>query len=421
MLWLGAIWTTGRRTSTNLLRTVRPHATGHVSSYPRVFSPRRWSAWELAHMLLAFLLHDGVPPGPGLLAGDETVAEHPGPQVFGKGRSRDGVRSTPSSTAYRWGHTWGVGAVVGKLPCAVRPWALPGLVALDRAPAWEQAHGTRQRTPAHLARLLLARVVRWVPERQFIIVGDTGYGTSEPARFCRKQERHRTWVSTFYGDAALYEPPPPRTPRPRGRPRVKGQKLASPQKVVATPVNRTRRTVAWYGASTRDSEVVTGTGHWYRLGDARVDGRWGYVQDCTGPHRDAYFLTTDTPMRPQQSVECYPQRWAIDTTCQACREDLKLASTQGDCQATVLRLTSCLWGLYTASGLLYLRLPKTSSTHSAVVWQGKSTVTFADLSTCVRRALWKPWCFHTQEAPQEVSKLSRALQETLLYALAPAA
>lgn len=95
VLLLGAIMTTGRQTITNIFRTVRHHAKGHVSSYHRVLSPRRGSAWELARRLLAFLLAYVVPTGPVWLAGDETVAERPGPHVFGKGRHRDGVRSPP--------------------------------------------------------------------------------------------------------------------------------------------------------------------------------------------------------------------------------------------------------------------------------------------------------------------------------------
>ena len=153
VLWLGAIMTTGRQTITNILRTVRHHAKGHVSSYHRVLSQRRWSTWELARLLLAFLLDHVVPPGPVLLAGDDTVAERPGPHVFGKGRHRDGVRSTHSYTAYRWGHKWVVLSVLVKLPFAIRPWALPVLVALYRDPEWDQAHGTRHKTPAHIARL----------------------------------------------------------------------------------------------------------------------------------------------------------------------------------------------------------------------------------------------------------------------------
>jgi DDE superfamily endonuclease len=154
VLGLGAILTTGRRTIANILRTVRHHATGHVSSYHRVFSQRCWSTWEIARMVLTFVLTYVMPTGRVLLAGDDTVIERPGPHVFGKGRHRDGVRSTHSYTAYRWGHRWVVLSVLVKFPFARRPWALPVLVALYRDPEWNQAHGTRHKTPAHLARLL---------------------------------------------------------------------------------------------------------------------------------------------------------------------------------------------------------------------------------------------------------------------------
>jgi hypothetical protein len=120
-------------------------------------------------------------------------------------------------------------------------------------------------------------------------------------------------------------------------------------------------------------------------------------------------------------VECYTQRWSVETTFQECREYLKLESTKGYGQQTVLRFTPCVFGLYTTVVLLYLQLPCPSSTRSAVFWRGKATVTFSDMMTCVRRALWEQWIFQTQAASQEFSKLSESLQETILYALAPAA
>jgi hypothetical protein len=119
-----ALLTTGRRTVTNVLRTVQYQAQGQVSSYPRVFSQRHWATWALARTLMTFLLDYVLPPGPVLLAGDDTVTEHPGPHVFSNGRHRAGVRSTHSYTAYRWGHK----------PVATRPWALPVLVALVPPP-----------------------------------------------------------------------------------------------------------------------------------------------------------------------------------------------------------------------------------------------------------------------------------------------
>jgi hypothetical protein len=74
VLLLGAILTTGPQTITNILRTVRHHAKGHISFYHRVFSQRRWSSWELARMLLTFVLTYVVPTGPVWLAGNDTAS-----------------------------------------------------------------------------------------------------------------------------------------------------------------------------------------------------------------------------------------------------------------------------------------------------------------------------------------------------------
>ena len=206
-----------------------------------------------------------------------------------------------------------------------------------------------------------------------------------------------------------------------GRPRVKGQPLASPQAVIAQMPLRPRLAVAWYGGPTRDIEIVTGTGHWYRIGEALVAVRWVYVHDCTGTHRDEYLFTTDLSMAPKQIIECYTQRWSIETTFQECREHLKLESTKSYGQQTVLRFTPCLFGLYTIVVLLYLQLPELLRSPIIVSWRGKSTTTFADMIMFVRRAIWQPWCFQTPTKAEPFSILPKSLQETILYALAPAA
>ena len=130
VLLVAAILTTGRRTVSNLLRTVPGLAPGDPSSYHRVFSKRRWSALLLARLLAKFLLDHYVADGPVYLAGDDTVDEHRGAKVHGKGCHRDPVRSTHAFTAYRWGHKWVVLTILVQFPFAVRPWALPVLVAL---------------------------------------------------------------------------------------------------------------------------------------------------------------------------------------------------------------------------------------------------------------------------------------------------
>jgi hypothetical protein len=111
-------------------------------------------------------------------------------------------------------------------------------------------------------------------------------------------------------------------------------------------------------------------------------------------------------MKPQQMVECYTPRGSIETTFQEGREYLRLESTKGYSQPTVWRFTPCLFGLYTMVVLLYLQLLQHSSPLRVIVWSGKATVTFSDMITCVRRALWEQWCFHTPAASQAFSKLS---------------
>jgi hypothetical protein len=181
----GALRTPGRRTVPPLWRTVRHRAPGHGSSSLRVFAQRRGSTWVMARALLGFWLDPVVPPGPVLLAGDATVTEHPGPKVFGQGRHRDGGRSSHRSTAYRWGPTGGVVSVLGKLPFARRPWALPGWVACSRPPDWAREPHTRQKPPAPCARRRRARLIRWLPQRHGLCVGDTADGPHETARCCR--------------------------------------------------------------------------------------------------------------------------------------------------------------------------------------------------------------------------------------------
>ena len=65
--------------------------------------------------------------------------------------------------------------------------------------------------------------------------------------------------------------------------------------------------------------------------------------------------------------------------------------------------------------------PTPPSALKAIFWRGKATVTFSDMITCIRRAVWKQWCLHTQADLQEVSRRSQALQDTIPYTLAPGA
>jgi len=421
ILLVAAILTTGRRTILNLLRTVGGLASGHPSSYHRVFSKRPWSAWRLARALAGFILDRWVPEGPVYLAGDDTVDEHRGRKVFGKARHRDPVRSTHTFTAFRWGHKWVVLAILVKFPFATRPWALPVLVALYRSEEWNTSHQRRHKTPVDLMRQLLAVLIHWFPDRKFIFAGDGSYGTHVLARFAYRHRRRLTLVSRFYPSANLYDPPPAVGWKAKpGRPRKKGAKQLSPHEVVARATRR-RMTVTWYGGSIRQVAVVTGTGYWYKGGQGLVPVRWVFVHDLTGTHRDEYFFTTDVEMASKQIIEAYTGRWSIETTFQELRAYLGLETTRGRTEATVLRVAPCLFGLFSVVALLYARLPARQTHVAQVTWPGKRDVSFSDAITAVRRWLWVEWVFVTCSQRAAFAKLSRPLRAVLLYALAPAA
>ena len=461
VLTIATVLTTGRRTISNLLRTAGELAHGHPSSYHRVLSRRRWSSPELARILIRFILDHWVPEGPVSLAGDDTVDEHRGARVYGKGCHRDPVRSTHSYTAYRWGHKWVVLTILVPFPFAKRPWALPVLVALYRSPekapkakaeaqkarrrkakartkakAKERARrraeaqrargaqagpARRHKTPSELMRQLLAVLIHWFPDRQFVFAGDGGYGTHALARFAQRHRRHLTVVSLFYANAALHDPPPMVVGKKNGRPRKKGDKRPTPAAVVAATEHREALDVSWYGGGRREVEAVSGTGHWHKSGEGLVEVRWVYVHDRTGTHRDSYLFSTDPAMEVARVIETYTGRWSIETMFQEMRAYLGLETTRGWSRATVLRAAPCLFGLYSVVALLYAALPAGAAAEGAVSYRGKSEVTFSDAISAVRRRLWLEGVFESHGQTEVFENLPLALRGVILAALAPAA
>jgi DDE superfamily endonuclease len=191
LLAVGAILTTGRRTITRILATTGTLAHGHFSDYPRVFSRASWSTWVVGKVLAGLVLDLLPPDEPVVVAADDTVAQHRGKHVYGKGRHRDAVRSSHSHTVWKWGHKWVTLAVLVPLPFIRRRWALPLLSVLYRPEDLNRAEGRRHRTPPALVRQLVAVLIHWFPQRKFVLVADGNFATHELARFCQRHRRHR--------------------------------------------------------------------------------------------------------------------------------------------------------------------------------------------------------------------------------------
>jgi hypothetical protein len=308
-------------------------------------------------------------------------------------------------------------AVLVRFPFASRPWALPVAAELYRTPADDVAEGRRHRTPAQLMRTLLALTLHRFPDRRFVFVGDSGFGTHELAVWVARRRRLEL-VSKAHPDIRLYEPPPEYGGI--GRPRVTGRRLPTPRQAVEARKQRRRLSVEWYGGGRREVSVVTGTGRWYKTGRGLAAVRWVHVRDLSGTHRDEYLYTTDQALSPAEVVGLYCSRWNLETTFQEARSHLGFETTRGRSRRTVLRAEPCLLCLYSVVAWLYARLPDEQRI-GGVAWAGKRHVTFSDALSAVRRRLWCDWVFPRTGLAEPVEKLPPAARELLLSALTLAA
>lgn len=416
-LMTAAILVHGRRTIWRLLQCGAVHQEGHFSSYHRVFSQRRWSSVGLTRRLALAVVDRFAPAGVLQLVGDDTVSQHRGASVYGKGCHRDAVRSSHNHLVHRWGHKWVVLALRVKVQGARRTWALPVLVALYRTPEESTRLGLRHKTPPELMQGLLCVWLRWFPQRKSVFSADGGFATHRLSQFASKHSVQLSLVSKIVPGAVLHELPSGRQPGRLGRPRIIGKRLPSPEQAVAQSTIRRRLNVQWYGGGVRRVEIASGTGNWYRQGRGLVKIRWVYVRDLTGDHRDEYFYSTDAAMSAAKIIEAFVGRWDIEVMFEEMREHLGLETTRGRAKNTVLRAEPCLFMLYTLIVLWYVHIGSSSNSAILYHWPGKSSITFTDTIASVRRSVWENYIFQQPEFGGHVEKLPAQTRKAILDAL----
>jgi hypothetical protein len=420
LLMIGFILSVRRRTVTGALWATRMLRRGHFSDYHRVFSRASWSLWPLGKVLAAMVLELVPRDEPVVCPVDDTSIQHRGRKVYGKGRHRDGCRSTRTHNVWIWGHCWVVLAVNVKFPFAQRPWALPVLTALYRTRESNEQEGRRHKTPSRLGRQLVAVLMHWFPQRRFNLLGDGHYACHELARFCWRHRRRLTLVSLLHPRAHLCEAPPPRRKGQMGRPRVRGQKRPHPQETTKTATRR-HATVGWYGGKPRRVEYVSETDHWYKATEGLVPIRWVYVHDAEGTHEDRYVYSTDPTLSPSRIITLYTARWPIEVTFQESRQHLGLATTRQRRDKSVLRSVPCLLGLFSVVAVLFHRHTRDRPMRLATnPWHVRTEATFRDALGTVRRLLWQQTVLadpaHHRALKQLPAKLRNILLDQLSYA-----
>jgi hypothetical protein len=389
MLVTGLIVTVGRRTVSRTLRVIEPvMGEGHWCNYHRIYSQARYRLWDVGRILVGRVIALLPADSEIILVVDDTVDGKAGENVWAKGPHRDGRRSTRKHVSVKWGHKWLVMCVLVKLPGIDRPWALPILCGLCCTEKVAKQTGYRRKSPSELSLQFLIRLMRWFPDRRFILLGDSRATNHRLACFAHRHSDRVTMISRLRSDANLYAKPSLRKTRGGGLAR-KGRKLPSPIKQVPQLTPQVS-IIAWYGTSRRKIRHVSETGLWYSVHDvAVVPIRWVCVLGTKGLE-DAYFYSSQQNMDARRIVELYAMRWNIEVTFEETRALLGLETTRHWCKKSVLRATPIIMGLFTAVGLMWNELSTTIAKEllSQTPCYRKQRMTFSDVLYLVRREIW---------------------------------
>ena len=424
-LMCGLIVTMGRRTVSHALVPITPLLDGHWSDYHRLYSAAKFSMWSLAAALVRQVVK--LLPADAVieLVADDTVDGKEGDRVWARGTHRDPARSSRGHDAMKFGHKWLSLCVLVQLPGWDRPWALPLLCGMCISPKVAAVTGVRQKTPARLARQMLIRLMRWLPERKFVLSGDHQVITHETAAFAQRHAGRVTVVGRLRGDANLYAAPA--DPRRQCRTGVcarKGRKLPSPAQRKDELPPRSGE-IVWYGGRRRKLRYVGEESLWYdKHGSGVTPIRWVCVLgEPKQKLDDAFFFCSDARQEASWIIERYARRWNIEVTFQEARALLGLETTRHWCRQSVLRVTPILLGLFTAVVLIWQELPRT---RRRVCWSQtpcytKQAITFADVLAAVRRELWQTTLLRHRRQSQCLNRLPPALRKAVLWHLAAAA
>ena len=409
----GVLMTTGRRTVASALRAAGLGSAPGFAGYHRVLSHARWSGLAAGQRLLALLVAAFVPDGPVVLALDDTLERRWGRRIRARGIYRDPVRSSHGHFVKASGLRRLSVMLVVAVPWAGRTWALPFLTVLAPSERYCRERGHRHKRLTDWARQALLRAARWLPGRRVVAVADSSFAALELLGAVR---RRMVVVTRLRLDARLFAPPPLRTPRTIGRPRLVGDRLPTLAQRLGDRRTRWRRLVVggWYGGGDRPVEACSGSALWHHPGMPVVPLRWVLVRDPLGEFRPQAFLCTDPDAGPVEILSWFVRRWTTEVTFAEVRRHLGVETQRQWSDRAIARTTPVLLGLYSLVALWADELQRNSAVlPRAAAWYAKQAPTFSDALAAVRRTLWADAASRTSSADRNAAKVPRAVLDRL--------
>ena len=423
VLMTGAVLAPGKRTVTAILQIMGRSAAPDFQTYHRVLNRAVWSPLKASRLLLRLLVAVFIPRGVVVLGLDDTIERRRGEQITAKGIYRDPVRSSHSHVVKVSGLRWLACMVFTPLSWADRVWALPFLTVLCPSERFYKQRGRGHQTLTERAWQMIRLVVRWLPGREVALVADSSFAALELLDKVATLPRASV-ITRLRLDAALYDPPPPRRPNTKGRPRLKGKRRPTLEAVLAD--ERTQWTTLivdqWYGEGPREVEVATDTAVWYHTGKPPVAIRWILIRDPHERFKPQALLSTNLDYTPEQILPWFVRRWTMEVTFEEARAHLGMETQRQWNDRAIARPTPALLSLYSIVTLTaHLLIEKGMTSVRSTAWYRKTRPTFSDAIALVRRQLWEHLHFSTSQQETDMIKIPRELFERFIDAVCYAA
>jgi len=419
VLLTGAVLAPGKRTVTAILQIMGRSAASDFQTYHRVLNRAVWSPLTASRLLLRLLVAVFIPSGVIVCGLDDTIERRRGEQIKAKGIYRDPVRSSHAHLVKASGLRWLACMLLTPLSWAERVWALPFLTVLCPSERFYAPRGRRHQPLTARAWQMIRLVVRWLPGREIVFVADGSFAALELLDKVKTVPRASV-ITRLRLDAALYDPPPPRTPRTTGRPRLKGKRRPTLEAVLADERTPWTRLIVeqWYGEGPREVEVATDTAVWYHTGKPPVAIRWVLIRDPQECFKPQALLSTHLEHTPEQMLTGFVRRWTMEVTFEEARAHLGMETQRQWNERAMARTTPALLSLYSLMTLnAHLLIAKGMTCVRSTAWYRKTRPTFADALAMVRRQLWDQLHFSTSPQDTDMIKMPRALFERFIDAV----
>jgi DDE superfamily endonuclease len=418
VLVIGTLRARGRRTVTTALRQMGYAQCADFSRFHQVLNRAHWSCLALSRRLLQLLVHSFIATGGRLtIVVDEHLERRWGRRITKRGHYRDPLASSKGQSVSTSGLRWVVLALVVQPPWTTHYWALPFLSILATPPEVSAQLGRHHKTVGDWAAQVVVLLRRWLPEVPIELVGDRSYSSIELGLHC--QDQQVALITPLRLDANLFAPPPSRSPRQTGRPRVKGGQLPKLDRALTDPQTHWQTAeLAWYSGGPRKLEWCSATALWYHSGHRPLAIRWVLVRDPAGKHDPKAYLCTDGARQPLEIVQAYMKRWPLEVTFEESRAHLGVETQRQWSDRAIERSTPVLLGLYSLVTLLGQALTRTGQIPvQQTAWYHKEQATFSDVLAVVRRELWGNFRFCTSPDNPDLLLIPRAVLDQLAFAV----